>query len=96
LRRGDLSVNRGVLRGGMLVAGHLQHPLHRALGSVARRLSPADVECDRRAAFVRGQTGHEAGQESMSARARVADIGQSDVPLTSVSLGLNYVYDIGN
>jgi Helix-turn-helix domain len=39
LRRGDLSVTRGVLRGRVLVAGHLQHPLHRAGRRAAQRLS---------------------------------------------------------
>ena len=67
LRRGDLSVTEVVFRGRLLVAGHLQHPLHRAGRHAAQRLpAPGNGRCGRDS-VMRGETGDQTGQEPGSA-----------------------------
>ena len=68
LRRGDLSVTE-VLRGRLLVDGHLQQSLHRARRRAAQRLPRRGDAGDRGDAAVRGEAGDAADQESRSAAA---------------------------
>ena len=64
--------HRGLLRGRLLVAGHLQHPLHRAGRHAAQRLPAPGGWRDGGDAAVRGETGDQTGQESRSAGHRAA------------------------
>src|SRR6266699_279868 len=64
--------HRGLLRRRLLVAGHLQHSLHRAGRHAARRVSAPRGPCDGGDAVLRGQTGDQTDQESRSARPRAA------------------------
>src|SRR5258708_1534904 len=64
--------HRGLLRGRLLVAGHLQHSLHRAGRCAAQRLSAPGGARYCGDATLRGETGDETGQESRSARPRAA------------------------
>jgi AraC-like DNA-binding protein len=66
LRRGDLVVTEAVLRGGLLVARHLQRPLRGAGGRAAERLPAPGGARDCGDASVRGQTGDQTGQGSRS------------------------------
>src|SRR4029453_19393202 len=64
--------DRGLFRCRLLVARHLQHPLHRGGVCPAKRL-PAPVAARHgRDASVRGETGDQADQESRSAPRRAA------------------------
>ena len=58
LRRGDLSVTEVCFAVGCSVAGHLQHPLHRAGRRAAERLPPRGRARDRGHAVLRGEAGH--------------------------------------
>ena len=58
--------HRGLLRGRLLVAGHLQHPLQRAGRCAAERLPARGCARDRRHAALRGEAGVETDQESRS------------------------------
>src|SRR5829696_910684 len=64
--------HRRLFRGRLLVAGHLQHPLHRAGRSAAQRLPARGGPGDGGDAVVCGQTGDQTGQESRSAGRRDA------------------------
>jgi AraC-like DNA-binding protein len=64
LRRGDLSVTDVCFE----VAGHLQHPLHRAGRHAAQRLPARGGARDGRYSVVRGEAGDQTDQESRSAR----------------------------
>src|SRR5260370_26652522 len=64
--------HRGLLRGRLLVAGHLQHPLHRTGRDAAQHLPQPGSACDGGDAAVRGQTSDQTGQESRSAGHRAA------------------------
>jgi hypothetical protein len=59
--------HRGLFRGRLLVAGHLQHSLQRTGRYAAKRLPAPRGACDRRDAVVRGETGDQTDQESRSA-----------------------------
>ena len=48
LRRGDLERHRGLFRGRLLVAGNIQHPLHRAGRRLPQHLSGPDSSHARR------------------------------------------------
>ena len=67
LRRGDLSGHRGLFRGRLLVAGHLQHALHRAGRRAAQHLPAPDSSREDGDAVVRLKTGDQTDQESRSA-----------------------------
>ena len=67
LRRGDLSVTEVCFDGRLLVAGHLQHPLHRAGRRAAERLPARGGGRDGGDPVLRGQAGDQTGQESRSA-----------------------------
>src|SRR4051794_26925240 len=64
--------HRGLLRGRLLVAGHLQHPLHRAGRRAAQRLPTPGGRWDGGDPVVRVEAGHPTGQESRSAGQRAA------------------------
>ena len=64
--------HRGLLRGRLLVAGHLQQSLHRAGRCAAQRLPPPGGAGDGGAAIVGGEPGGQTGQESRSAGQRAA------------------------
>jgi AraC-like DNA-binding protein len=66
LRRGDLSVTEVCSRS-MLVAGHLQHSLHRAGRRAAQHVPGQCGARDGGDAVVRGETGDQTDQESRSA-----------------------------
>ncbi|CAA9472854.1 MAG: Transcriptional regulator, AraC family, partial [uncultured Solirubrobacteraceae bacterium] len=59
--------HRGVLRGGLLVTGHVQHAVHRAGRRAAQRLPARGGRRDGGDGAVRGQAGHPTRQESRSA-----------------------------
>src|SRR6266567_5440258 len=59
--------HRGLFRGRLLVAGHLQHALHRVGRYAAQHLPGPDGSRDGGDAVVRGETGDQTGQESRSA-----------------------------
>src|SRR5919107_431125 len=62
--------HRGLLRGGLLVAGHVQHSLHRAGRRAAQRLPAPGGARDGGDAVVRREAGDQTGQESRSAVSR--------------------------
>src|SRR5207244_1884478 len=64
--------HRGLFRGRLLVAGHLQHSLHRTGRYAAQHLSGPRGARDRGDAVVRGERGHQTDQESRSAGHRAA------------------------
>src|SRR6266567_3688620 len=64
--------HRGLLRGRLRVAGHLQHSLHRTGRHAAQHLPEPGSRRGGGDAAVRGQTGDQAGQESRSAGHRPA------------------------
>src|ERR687890_790182 len=66
--------HRGLLRGGLLVAGHVQHSLHRAGRRAAQRLPAPGGARDGGDAVLRGETGDQTDQESRSAGPRAAPI----------------------
>src|SRR5450631_2696882 len=59
--------HRGLFRGRLLVAGHLQHSFHRTGRYAAQHLPAPRGARDGGDAFVRGETGDQTGQESRSA-----------------------------
>ena len=59
--------HRGLFRGRLLVAGHLQHSLHRAGRCAAQHLSGPDSARDGGDAVLRGEAGDQTDQESRSA-----------------------------
>src|SRR5215212_7363344 len=65
---------RGLFRGRLLVAGHLQQSLHRAGRCAAQRLSAPGGARDGGDAVLRGETGDQTDQESRSAGPRAAPI----------------------
>ena len=67
LRRGDLSVTEVCFAVGCSLAGHLQQPVHRAGRRAAQRLPAPGGPHDVGDAILRGETGHQTGQESRSA-----------------------------
>src|SRR5699024_1101653 len=75
--------HRGVLRGRLRLAGHVQHPLHRAGRRLARRVPARGSERDAGCGTVRRQAGHQAGQESRSAARR------GDTNLTVMNLTIH-------
>src|SRR5688572_2605134 len=66
--------HRGLLRGRLLVAGHLQHSLHRAGRCAAQRLSAPGGARDGGDGVLRGETGDQTDQESRSAGSPAAPI----------------------
>src|SRR6185437_8608465 len=79
--------HRGLLRRGLLVAGHLQHPLHRAGRHAAERLPGPDGAGCRGDALVRGQEGHQTDQESRSCPPRAApNVTAMDITIHSTFL----------
>ena len=64
--------HRGLFRGRLLVAGHLQHSLHRTGRDAAQYLPEPGSWRDGGDAAVRGETGDQTGQESRSASHRAA------------------------
>src|SRR5215218_8079203 len=64
--------HRGLLRGRLLIAGHLQHSLHRAGRRAAQRLSAPRGARDGGDAAVRREAGDQTDQESRSAGPRAA------------------------
>ena len=67
LRRGDLSVTEVCFAGRLLVAGQLQHPLHRAGRRPADCLPAPGCGGDRGDTAVCGEAGDQTDQESRSA-----------------------------
>src|SRR5262249_44247400 len=74
--------HRGVLRGRMHVARHLQHPVHRAGRHAAERLPAARCRSHGRYPAMRRQAGDPTGQESRSAAARTTHKVTSMNPIT--------------
>src|SRR6202050_4522762 len=64
--------HRGLFRGRLRVAGHLQHPLHRTRRRAAQHLPEPDSPGDGGDAAMRGETGDQTDQESRSAGHRTA------------------------
>src|SRR5712692_3456090 len=64
--------HRGLFRGRLRVAGHLQHSLHRAGRCAAQHVSGKDSSRNGGAAVVRRKTGDQTDQESRSAGHRFA------------------------
>ncbi|VII96368.1 Transcriptional regulator, AraC family, partial [Arthrobacter sp. DR-2P] len=62
----------GVLRRRLFLAGDVQHPLHRTGGDAAQHLQTGSGDVHGGHPRVRGETGHQTGQESRSARAGAA------------------------
>ena len=70
LRRGDLSVTEVCFTVGCSSLGTFSSSLHRAGRRAAQRLPAPGGPCDRGDAVLRGETGHQTGQESRSAGPR--------------------------
>src|ERR1700744_1957299 len=82
--------HRGLLRGRLLVAGYVQHTLHRAGRRLAEHLSGPDSPPAHRAAVVRGKAGDPTGQESRSWRRRSApNVTAMDITIHSSMLPHN-------
>src|SRR5208282_657843 len=64
--------HRGLFRGRLRVAGHLQHSFHRTGRHAAQHLPEPDNSRDGGDTAVRGETGDQTGQESRSAGPRTA------------------------
>jgi hypothetical protein len=80
--------HRGLLRGRPLVAGHLQHSLHRAGRRAAQRLSALRDARDGGDPVVRRETGDQTDQESRSAGHRAA-VRVTAMDITTTTLGVN-------
>src|ERR1700689_2358963 len=75
-----------MLRGGLLVAGHVQHPIHGAGGHAAQCLPGSADWCARGDPALRREAGGQADQESRSAGGRAA------ASLTAMAITIHYTF----